>query len=32
MAERSLEAARSGDLKIIPEFYNETWEEWLSNI
>ena len=32
MARRSLEAAETKELNIIPEFYNQTWREWLSNI
>jgi len=32
MAKWSLEAARTKELEILPEFYNEVWEEWLGNI
>jgi valyl-tRNA synthetase len=32
MAERSIAAVRNGDLKIVPEFHEQTWYRWLENI
>jgi len=32
MAEKSLEAVRSGEIKIIPERFEKTWYNWLENI
>ena len=32
MARRSVEAVRSGQLKILPEMHESTWYGWLDNI
>ena len=32
MARRALEANRSGDLTLIPDTHDKTWEHWLENI
>lgn len=32
MAERSIQAVRNGDLKILPEMHESTWYRWLENI
>lgn len=32
MAARSLKAAQTGELKIVPEMHKVTWERWLENI
>ena len=32
MAKRSVDAVRNKDLKIIPEFHERTWYQWLENI
>jgi len=32
LAEKSVNAVRNGDLKIVPEFHHETWYRWLENI
>lgn len=32
MAERAVKAVRGGDLKIVPEFHEQTWYRWLENI
>jgi valyl-tRNA synthetase len=32
MAQRALEAVRSGELELIPGSYDKTWEHWLENI
>lgn len=32
LAARSVNAVRNGELKLIPEFYNEEWYKWLENI
>ncbi|HET9344784.1 MAG TPA: valine--tRNA ligase [Candidatus Limnocylindrales bacterium] len=32
LAERALDATRSGRTRIIPEHYNKVWEYWLTNI
>ncbi|MCH8616037.1 valine--tRNA ligase [Sphingomonas sp. SM33] len=32
MAERVLDATRSGDIKIVPETWSKTWFNWLENI
>jgi len=32
MAQRALEANRSGDLTLIPDTHDKTWEHWLENI
>jgi valyl-tRNA synthetase len=32
MAEQSVEKVRSGELKIVPDFHEQTWYRWLENI
>ncbi len=32
MAEKSIQAVRCGELKIVPEFHEVTWYRWLENI
>jgi len=32
LAEKSVNAVRSGELKILPEFHHQTWYHWLENI
>ncbi|CAI2379925.1 unnamed protein product [Moneuplotes crassus] len=32
LAKRSADAVRNGDLKLIPQFYNDEWFKWLDNI
>lgn len=32
LAEKSVNAVREGELKIIPEFHHQTWYHWLENI
>jgi len=32
MAQKALDSAASGELKITPAFHNKTWERWLGNI
>ena len=32
MAKRSVDAVRNKELKIIPEFHEKTWFQWLENI
>lgn len=32
MAAKSIEAAKKGDLKILPDFHEQTWYRWLENI
>lgn len=32
LAAKSVNAVRSGELKIVPEFHHETWYRWLENI
>jgi len=32
LANRSVEAVRQGELKIVPEFHHQTWYHWLENI
>lgn len=32
MAQRSVDAVRNGDLKIVPEMHEATWYRWLENI
>jgi len=32
LAAKSVEAVRSGELKILPEFHHQTWYHWLENI
>jgi valyl-tRNA synthetase len=32
MAEKSVEKVRSGELKIVPDFHEQTWFRWLDNI
>jgi len=32
LADKSVQALRSGDLKILPEFHHQTWYHWLENI
>lgn len=32
MADRSLAAVRDGDLRLVPDSWNKTWEHWLENI
>ena len=32
MAERSINAVRSGELQIVPSFHTDTWYYWLENI
>lgn len=32
LAKRSADAVRNGDLKFVPESYDETWYRWLDNI
>ena len=32
LAARSVEAVRKGELKLIPDFYNDEWFRWLENI
>jgi len=32
MARRALEANRDGELRLIPDSYDKTWEHWLDNI
>jgi valyl-tRNA synthetase len=32
MAKRSCDAVRAKELKIIPEFHEKTWFQWLENI
>lgn len=32
MAKRSTEAVRKGDLKILPQYHEKTWFQWLDNI
>lgn len=32
MAKQAVEAVRSGELKILPQFHEATWYRWLENI
>merc|ERR1719171_3229747 len=32
LAERSVNAVRTGEMKIVPEFHHQTWYHWLENI
>eukprot|EP00933_Yihiella_yeosuensis_P020356 TRINITY_DN1632_c0_g2_i1.p1 TRINITY_DN1632_c0_g2~~TRINITY_DN1632_c0_g2_i1.p1 ORF type:complete len:1120 (+),score=296.43 TRINITY_DN1632_c0_g2_i1:194-3361(+) len=32
LADKSVNALRQGDLKIVPEFHHQTWYHWLENI
>jgi valyl-tRNA synthetase len=32
LAEKSLEATRSGETRIVPAFWEKTWEHWMTNI
>ncbi|CAJ1449095.1 unnamed protein product [Effrenium voratum] len=32
LADRSVKAVRTGELKILPEFHHQTWYNWLENI